>query len=118
MILGDCASSDKDVKTAGWTYARAVCRYSVMDDGAVKAQVKVLFFAKAREITGTGEDRISVPRLLSYAELTERIISGFRLESIRDTLILAVNEEFVEPGATLTLSDKDEIAVIPPLSGG
>lgn len=89
-----------------------------MDYGAVETQVKILFFAKARELTGRTECRITVPRKLSYVDLADKIISQFNLESIRDTLILAVNEEFVAANTTLMLSEKDEIAVIPPLSGG
>ncbi|XP_076757018.1 molybdopterin synthase sulfur carrier subunit-like isoform X2 [Xylocopa sonorina] len=89
-----------------------------MDESAVETQVKVLFFAKARELTGKKECYITVSRKLSYADLLNKIISQFKLESIRDSLILAVNEEFVSSDATLTLSEKDEIAIIPPLSGG
>ncbi|EFN64526.1 hypothetical protein EAG_04071 [Camponotus floridanus] len=56
-----------------------------------KIQITVLFFAKARELTG---------------------------KTIRNQLILAVNEEFVIPNSILALSEKDKIAIIPPLSGG
>lgn len=87
-----------------------------MDD--TETQVKILFFAKARELAGIKECEISVPRKLSYKDLTDKVIGKFQLESIRETLILAVNEEFVPSNATLVLSEKDEIAVIPPLSGG
>lgn len=89
-----------------------------MGDSAAEAQVKILFFAKARELTGKKECRITVPRRLSYVDLIDKVIGQFELERIRDTLILAVNEEFVPSDATLSLSEKDEIAVIPPLSGG
>lgn len=89
-----------------------------MDDSAVETQVKILFFAKAREIIGRKECYITVPRSVSYTNLTDKIIGQFKLESIRDTLILAVNEEFIPSDRILTLSEKDEIAVIPPLSGG
>lgn len=89
-----------------------------MDDSTAETQVKILFFAKAREITGKKECRITVPRRLSYFDLVDKVIDRFELESIRDTLILAVNEEFVPVDAALELSEKDEIAVIPPLSGG
>lgn len=89
-----------------------------MDDSVVEIQVKILFFAKARELTGEKECFIIVPRKLSYTDLIDKVINSFKLESIRDTLILAVNEEFIPSDAILVLSEKDEIAVIPPLSGG
>ncbi|XP_060826432.1 molybdopterin synthase sulfur carrier subunit [Bombus pascuorum] len=92
--------------------------YFVMDDSVAEIQVKVYFFAKARELTGKKECYITVPKKLAYIDLLNKIISQFKLESIRDTSILAVNEEFVASDTTLVLSEKDEVAVIPPLSGG
>lgn len=89
-----------------------------MDNSIIEIQVKVLFFAKAREITGKKEWYIVVPQKLSYTDLIDKVITHFKLETIRDTLVLAVNEEFVPLDSTLVLSQKDEIAVIPPLSGG
>ncbi|XP_011496618.1 PREDICTED: molybdopterin synthase sulfur carrier subunit [Ceratosolen solmsi marchali] len=82
------------------------------------ARVKILFFAKARELSGFKESEIVVPVLISFIELKDQVIEIFNLETIRDIVILAVNEEFVEPDAFLKLTEKDEIAVIPPLSGG
>ena len=89
-----------------------------MGDSAGEVQVKILFFAKARELTGKQKCYITIPQRLSYVDLVDKVISQFKLESIRDTAILAVNEEFVSSDTTLVFSEKDEIAVIPPLSGG
>lgn len=84
----------------------------------MQIQTTILFFAKAREITGCKECKLYVPRKLSSADLFDKIIYTFKLESIRNQIILAVNEEFVIPNSILVLSEKDKIAVIPPLSGG
>ncbi|EFN84821.1 Molybdenum cofactor synthesis protein 2 small subunit, partial [Harpegnathos saltator] len=81
-------------------------------------EATVLFFAKARELTGNKEDKIRVPNRLTSTDLLEKIIFNFNLESIRNQIILAVNEEFVSFDTILNLSEKDKIAVIPPLSGG
>jgi len=96
------------------------CSYScfIMDETATPIQATVLFFAKAREITGCKECKLGVPRKLSSADLLDKIIHTFELGSIRNQIILAVNEEFVVPDSILVLSEKDKIAVIPPLSGG
>ncbi|KMQ89153.1 molybdopterin synthase catalytic subunit-like protein [Lasius niger] len=88
------------------------------DEIVMEIQITVLFFAKARELAGNKECKIYIPRKLSSADLLDKIISTFQLEAIRNQLILAVNEEFVVPNSTLVLSEKDKIAVIPPLSGG
>ncbi|XP_026670850.1 molybdopterin synthase sulfur carrier subunit isoform X2 [Ceratina calcarata] len=89
-----------------------------MDDGVVETKVKILFFAKAREITGRKEAYITVPQKLSYTDLKNKVIGQFDLQVIRDTLILAVNEAFVSSDAIVEFTENDEIAVIPPLSGG
>lgn len=87
-------------------------------DETTKIEVTVLFFAKAREITGNKECQIYIPRKLSADDLLDQIIYTFRLEAIRNQLTLAVNEEFVVPNSILLLTEKDKIAIIPPLSGG
>lgn len=89
-----------------------------MDTIDTPIQTTILFFAKAREITGCKEHKLYVPRKLSSTDLFDKIICTFELESIRNQIILAVNEEFVVPNSILVLSEKDKIAVIPPLSGG
>lgn len=80
--------------------------------------VRVVFFAKARELAGLSESTIDVDGTSSCDQLFARLVEKFGLESIRDNLILAINEQFVERGATLDLKEGDEIAIIPPLSGG
>lgn len=41
-----------------------------------------------------------------------------RLASIKDTMNLAVNEAYLDMAEVISLKDGDEIAVIPPISGG
>ncbi|KYN42897.1 Molybdopterin synthase catalytic subunit [Trachymyrmex septentrionalis] len=81
-------------------------------------QATILFFAKARELVGCKECKLSIQKKLSSADLFDKIVHAFELESIRNQIILAVNDEFVVPNSILILSENDKIAVIPPLSGG
>ncbi|KYN28718.1 Molybdopterin synthase catalytic subunit [Trachymyrmex cornetzi] len=81
-------------------------------------QATILFFAKARELVGCKECKLSIQKTLSSADLFDKIVHAFELESIRNQIILAVNDEFVVPNSILILSENDKIAVIPPLSGG
>ncbi|XP_046740391.1 molybdopterin synthase sulfur carrier subunit [Diprion similis] len=90
----------------------------MMDGGSRDSLVKILFFAKARELSGLKESQATLPANISYQTLLDTIIEKFGLESIRNSVILSHNEEYVAANATLNLSDRDEIAVIPPLSGG
>ncbi|XP_074037145.1 molybdenum cofactor synthesis 2A [Leptinotarsa decemlineata] len=83
----------------------------------MNVHIKILFFAKAREIVGKSSDFINITPSLTYQELLDKIVSFYSLEDIKDNLILSVNEEFCED-TTIILKAGDEIAVIPPLSGG
>src|SRR3989442_15878136 len=48
--------------------------------------------------------------------LVELVVKHPRLKGYEETMILAVNHEFAEPSARLR--DGDEIALMPPVSGG
>lgn len=79
--------------------------------------VKILFFAKASELSGTKQKIVNLPVVIDHASLREKIVEDFNLKEIQKNIILAVNEEFVTD-KVLNLKAGDEIAVIPPLSGG
>lgn len=80
--------------------------------------IKILFFAKARELTGLSESQLKVKSNLSTQELLETIVNEYSLESIAQSLVIALNEEWVDCLSVLTLKANDIVAVIPPLSGG
>ena len=84
------------------------------------AQVSVLFFAKASELTGCNQATLAVDSQLTVAQLRARVFTAFDcLLPIRDHVIVAVNEEYKDDESeVLALQDGDEIAVIPPISGG
>lgn len=79
--------------------------------------VKVLFFAVSKEISGKSETELRVKSKISYNDLKQLICENFRLEIIKQNIILAVNQDYCEEG-DLVLKDNDELAVIPPLSAG
>lgn len=81
-------------------------------------EVKVLFFAKAREIAGLNETKLKISKVISYSELLKDICLKYNLGILKDNLILAVNEVYCDTENQLTFKEFDEIAVIPPLSGG
>lgn len=84
--------------------------------------IHILFFAKAKELVGKYSDSICLP--LSTTKTTgENLLSIIlgkfpSLEPISKNIVLAVNEEYVEPNQLLDIENCREIAVIPPLSGG
>ncbi|XP_051894299.1 molybdopterin synthase sulfur carrier subunit isoform X2 [Pristis pectinata] len=84
------------------------------------AQVTVLYFAKSAELSGIHSEVLSVPQQLTSLQLWQEIVKRHpRLGTIRDHIILAVRQEYIVLGDQLLfLEPGDEIAVIPPISGG
>ena len=87
-------------------------------------KVRLLFFAKARELVGVAETE--VVDLLDTGETTgadlfKAVLSFFpALTPIKDSFILAHNLEYIDVKGSepLAIKEGDEIAVIPPVSGG
>ncbi|KAJ9574066.1 hypothetical protein L9F63_008592 [Diploptera punctata] len=80
-------------------------------------EVKILFFAKARELSGVKESKLLVESLIPYRSLLQKIVESFSLESIQKSVILAINEDYADCEAEIQLKAGDQIAIIPPLSG-
>ncbi|XP_040277195.1 molybdopterin synthase sulfur carrier subunit [Bufo bufo] len=83
-------------------------------------EVVVLYFAKSYELTGVRFENVVLPQEITSKELWEKIEALHpRLSAIRDHIVLAVRQEYVAIGNdVITLHTGDEIAVIPPISGG
>lgn len=92
-----------------------------MDDSVVpeKVEVKILLFAKAKELAKTGCQVANLPCKTTGREILEEIILILpSLSPLSSCLMLALNETYIELGEEQHLKNSDEIAVIPPLSGG
>ncbi len=77
--------------------------------------VTVRYFARMAEIAGCAEEMIApVPATAAalFAHLSERHRFGFDVAALR----VAINDQFV--GWQCPLHDGDEVALIPPVSGG
>jgi len=89
-----------------------------------KTKLKVLFFAKARELLKISESEITVPSVIDSAQALYQALEDKwpELAKLNRTFALALNEEYLsqdqEPGEHLSLSSGDILAVIPPISGG
>ena len=84
-------------------------------------RVKVLYFAVLRDLCGQAAEEIELPtgesvggllKLLGGRSATEKAV-GKKLWS---AIAVAVNQEYA-PGSLL-LQDGDEVALLPPVSGG
>mmetsp|Transcript_22125 Transcript_22125/g.36611 ORF Transcript_22125/g.36611 Transcript_22125/m.36611 type:complete len:90 (-) Transcript_22125:1680-1949(-) len=87
-------------------------------------QIKVLFFASAREAAGNvaSIDDFELPDDADTAVLRKILaerypkLAGMVMDE--DNLTLALNEEYVPAGEVLPLKQGDTVALIPPISGG
>lgn len=82
--------------------------------------VKLLFFAKSRELAGISECEVNLPQRILYADLINYLSTTYNLRSLNRTFLIALNSEYCDESHTLPLdlSAGDELAVIPPISGG
>ncbi|XP_077867008.1 uncharacterized protein LOC144355848 [Saccoglossus kowalevskii] len=88
---------------------------------SAEVEVRLLFFAKSRELVGRKEDTIKLPIHLLPAGLWEGILAKHPcLQPISDNITIALNQEYIarEETEPIVLKEGDEIAIIPPLSGG
>lgn len=80
-------------------------------------RVRVKLFATYREVVGVKDLVRSVEEGSALSDVLDGLLREYpRLAGYRETMLLAVNREFVEP--TQRLRDGDEVAVMPPVSGG
>jgi MoaE-MoaD fusion protein len=79
--------------------------------------VKIIFFAGAREAVGRREILLEVGSEETAGGLLAKVTDQFpSLHRLSASFRLAVNHEYVE--GTYRLADGDEVAMIPPVSGG
>ena len=80
-------------------------------------QVRVLFFGALKELTGHSSDLLSLPEGATLADVLSHYKSQFPgLKQYVPSLALSLNQEYASP--TASLRDNDEIALLPPVSGG
>lgn len=79
--------------------------------------VKLLFFGMARDTAGAEEISFDLPDPSTAATARELILAKYpALAGFGNSLLLAVNQEYAEPGRQIY--DGDELAIFPPVSGG
>jgi len=79
--------------------------------------VDVLFFAAARDLAGDAALRLQIPETATLADLIEVVAARLpRLGAALPSMRFAVNEEFA--ALDRRLQADDQIACLPPVSGG
>ena len=86
-------------------------------------RVQVLFFGVLREMVGRGQETVEVEAGTTAVELIAKFAAGTSKQNetwaqneMWARLAVAVNREYV--GRETVLADGDEVALLPPVSGG
>ncbi len=80
-------------------------------------RLRVRLFSTYREIVGSKDVVWTAEPGTTLAQFQDAFLRRHpRLASHRDTMMLAVNQTFAEPSTVLR--DGDEVALLPPVSGG
>lgn len=85
----------------------AGCKFTLM---------RILFFAQLKDITGKAEIELARDELTTNALWTELMTAYPGLAPFRSVVRLARNQEYV--GQDARFAETDEVALIPPVSGG
>ena len=79
-------------------------------------RVLVRLFASYREAAGAGHLQLELPDGATVRDAIREVLRDHPLVAEGRQLVIARNKEYVEPDAPL--ADGDEVALIPPVSGG
>lgn len=80
-------------------------------------KIRVLFFGPTRDVTGFSEEHVELAEGGRLEDLWRRYAGRFsRWAELSDSLVAAVNQEIAAPAQAL--HDGDEVAFLPPVSGG
>ena len=80
-------------------------------------QIRVLFFGLLKDFADPSEDVVDLPEGSTIESLFAHYVTRYpMLEGLAASIALARNQHFAQPGELL--ADGDEIALLPPVSGG
>jgi molybdopterin converting factor subunit 1 len=80
-------------------------------------QVHVLFFGMLKELAGRASESLSLPDDATLNDVLGHFANQIPgLEALRPAIAMSINQEYAGPGSKL--KPGDEIALLPPVSGG
>jgi molybdopterin converting factor subunit 1 len=80
-------------------------------------RVQVLFFGLLKDVAGTPSEWLDLPEGSTLADLIQHYELRIpRIQELLPSLALSVNQHYAGPGTVL--GNNDEVALLPPVSGG
>lgn len=80
-------------------------------------QITIRYFASIREVIGRPSEIRDVPEKTTAGELIDQVVREYpAIDGLRRASRIMLNQDYADP--TQLLSDGDELALIPPVSGG
>lgn len=73
-------------------------------------------FGICREIIGSSEEKLQLDQMISVRSFLENLNTKYPELRNLSSLLVAVNSEYAD--SEMILADNDEVALIPPVSGG
>ena len=78
--------------------------------------ITILFLASYREMAGTSRTSLALPAGATVAEMLALVCARYTDLPDSDRIVVAVNNQY--ENGSFVLDDGDEVALIPPVSGG
>ena len=104
-------------KAKAETWAAGLGYNFCMAQAATTVRVKVLLFGRLREVIGVAEEAAELPEGLTLAQVFDRYAERFpKLAAFRGSMVVSRNQEFAAWETRIAAGD--EIAFLPPVSGG
>jgi len=80
-------------------------------------RVRILFFGVLKDLMGRASDTLELNEDATVADVLEHYeLRTPKIREILPSLALSVNQHYAGPG--VVLGDGDEVALLPPVSGG
>lgn len=80
-------------------------------------RIRVLYFAQVREAVGANEEEYAVPATATVADLFSKVVESHpQLHRLKRSIQVSLNRKMAKRSAVLR--DRDEVALLPPVTGG
>ena len=79
-------------------------------------RVRVLFFGMLKDLAGKESEEVSLPENATVRDLLSHYSQDTRLKGMMGSIAVALNQEYAP--ASAALRDRDEVGLLPPVSGG